>query len=338
MSKKCPKCGKEYPEGVMYCFDCKVKLNDTLSDTGDGRIEHIGDNGRNKKRRIRMKYLTLIISFLCVAVIGTIVLFALGNGKKGGGSNEVEAKSEIPESSQPAAVSKTESTEVSMDEASCVSQASGTSQTSDVSQPDDISKPDSESTTSDGNQNASITVQYYDFDTLVSKMKAADEKYNLTTFDYSTFSIKEQYDFAGFTYGASLNEPGSSYTMVSDQFETELSISRKVAGTQLLLSKNTQSGEISAQCDLQHKPGYDKMYDSEKNFFKVVLHAVLQSDYDKISDEIDGFLNTDGLTLTNSSFYEIYNKETDLGDAALGMSVFKREGEIVEIYVWVESK
>lgn len=286
MSKKCPKCGKEYPDEVMYCFDCKAKLTGTSSETRDGKIEYIGDNGRKKKKKIGRKSLMFIVSALCVITIGAAVFFATGNGNKNRGSNEVEAKSEIPETSIPDTASMTDSIEDSLNESA-------------VSQNPEESQPGDESTTSSDKQNTNITVQYYDFTTLVSEMKAADEKYNLTTFDYSTFSLKNLYDFAGFTYGASLNKPGSSYTMVSDQFETDFSISEKVEGTMLLLSKNTQNGETSAQCDLQHKPGSNDMYDSEKNFFKVVLHAVLQSDYDKVSEEIDSFLNTNDLTLGN---------------------------------------
>jgi hypothetical protein len=310
----------------MFCFDCKTKLKDTLSDTEESKIEYINNNGRKKKRKINVKYLTLIISVLCVTLISAAVLFALKNSKKSGGSNEVEAKSEIPETSTPDTASVTDSTDESHNE-------SVVSQNSEETQPED--KPDA----SNDNQNENITVQYYDYTTLLSEMKAADEKYNLTTFDYSTFSLKDKYDFAGFTYGASLNQPGSSYTMISDQFETEFSISQKVAGTQLLLSKNTQSGEILAQCNLQHKPGSNDMYDSEKNFFKVVLHAVLQSDYDKVSDEINDFLNTDDLTLRNKiDFMEFYEKELDLGNAVLSMQVAKKDGDTTRISVCITSE
>jgi hypothetical protein len=318
MSRKCPKCGKEYPDGVTYCFNCKVKLIEASSDAKEGKIEYIDDNGRKKKKKISRKSLTFIVSALCVAAIGAAVLFATGSNGNNKDSDEVQAKSRVtdisvPESSAAASVSEDLSKEeISSGTESAVSEneVSKTSESSDISQESSSLPAGSMEITVYGKE---------DYMQIAKDMKAADDRLSLTTFDYSTFKVDYKFDYPLWCYSG-MDTPGYAYSLTSDQF----------GGCGIMYAYETVSKHTSIACVVEYI--CDTMTDSEKQFFIAFLSTFLKTGYDTNKDRLEEFISYDGLTFTskNAADYSFYEKQMKISNINFQFDVTKdKDGKIV---------
>ncbi len=82
MSKTCPKCGSNLPDGAKFCLNCGFEINSNINNTKSTSYQNPGAN-QNNSSFYKGGKIFLVLIILVVIVGGTIIFTSLGGGSTG---------------------------------------------------------------------------------------------------------------------------------------------------------------------------------------------------------------------------------------------------------------